>query len=520
MSNLTFLGAKIVLVIVMLALGWKLWALGIRDNHIYAEISENNRLEQTLIFANRGVIYDRHMLELASNVVKEGDDDFAARLYAPFKGLAHAIGYIQYPKADRNGAYYEMAYQGRDGAERVYDALLNGENGMKLTETDVRGNIVSESVVSLPREGSSLVLSLDAQVNEVMHNALANLATTRGFVGGSGVIMDVHTGELIALTNFPEFDQNVMASGTSQTTFDKLMNDAAKPFLNRAVGGLYTPGSIIKPIIALGALNEDIISPAKSIFSSGSITVPNPYDPSKPSVFGDWKAHGWTNMRQALAVSSDTYFYAIGGGYGDQKGLGITKIDEYLQMFGLTEKTGIELPGEVFGVIPTPEWKKERFNGDIWRLGDTYITSIGQYGTLVTPITAARFTAALANKGKLLTPSLLLGGVAKPVVDTLEFDEADWQVVQAGMREAVVSGTAAGMNVPYVEAAAKTGTAEIGAAKKYVHSWSIGYWPANNPKYAWAVVMEKGPSENTLGATSVMRQVFDWMSIYAPEYFQ
>lgn len=520
MGNLTFIAARVVLVLLMLSLGYKLWALGVRDNHIYAEISEKNRLEQTLIFANRGVVFDRTMKELASNVIKDEDDDFAARLYAPFKGLAHAVGYVQYPKADKSGFYYDTEYRGRDGVEKVYDEILAGENGIKLTETDVSGNIVSESVVSLPREGSSVILSIDAGVNEAMHNAIAGLAESRGFVGGAGVIMDVSTGELLALTSFPEYDQNLMASGTDQTTFNRLTNDPAKPFLNRAVGGLYTPGSIIKPVIALGALNEKIISPAKSILSTGSITVPNPYDPSKPSVFGDWKAHGWTDMREAIAVSSDVYFYSIGGGFGDQKGLGITLIDKYLRMFGLEDKTGIELPGEVFGVIPTPEWKKEKFDGDIWRLGDTYITSIGQYGTLVTPITAARLTAAVANKGKLLNPSLLLGGAAQPVVATLDFEEADWNVVHAGMRDAVTIGTASGVNVPYVKASAKTGTAEIGAAKRYVHSWSVGFWPSDNPKYAWAVVMEKGPSTNTLGATSVMRQVFDWMNIYAPEYFR
>src|SRR3989338_8322697 len=136
--------------------------------------------------------------------------------------------------------------------------------------------------------------------------------------------MDVTTGELLALTSYPEYDQNALTAGMDQVSFNRLLNDKRKPFLNRAVGGLYTPGSIIKPIVALGALNENLISPEKEILSTGSISVPNPYDPSKPSVFGDWKAHGYTDMREALAVSSDTYFYAIGAGYEDQRGLGIT----------------------------------------------------------------------------------------------------------------------------------------------------------------------------------------------------
>lgn len=520
MNSYTFLWVKIVFAIILIVLGSKLWVLGIRESHIYAQISENNRLEHTLIFANRGVIYDRNMVELAGNVIKDSEDDFAGRLYAPIKGLAHAVGHVRYPLADRSGNYYEDFYLGREGAEKAYGSILAGKNGLKLRETDARGAVTSESVVSKPEEGTSIVLSLDAKVTEVLHNAIANLAETRGFVGGAGVIMDVRTGELLALTSYPEYDQNLLTAGTDRETFNALVNDEKKPFLNRAIGGLYTPGSIIKPIVALGALNEKIISPSKEILSTGSISVPNPYDPSKPSIFGDWKAHGLTDMREAIAVSSDTYFYSIGGGHGGQKGLGITLIDKYLQLFGLTERTGIELSGEVLGVIPTPEWKRERFNGDIWRLGDTYITSIGQYGTLVTPLNAARFTAAIANRGKLLKPSLISGGMARPVERTFEFSDADWKVVQDGMRDAVTYGTAGGANVPYVKASAKTGTAEIGAAKRYVHSWSVGYWPSDNPKYAWAVVMERGPSTNTVGATSVMRQVFDWMNENASGYLQ
>ncbi|MDP2641961.1 MAG: penicillin-binding transpeptidase domain-containing protein [bacterium] len=520
MQRKTFLAMKIFLVLVMLALVSKLWVLSIKQGSVYAEVSENNRLEQTLIFANRGVILDRNMRELATNSIKEGESDFASRLYAPTKGLAHVVGYLKYPLSDRTGVYYEERYRGRDGVERAYDDFLHGENGLKLVETDVYGKVTSESVINKPKDGSPLVLSIDAGVTEILHKAIESLAKDRGFVGGAAVIMDVRTGEILAMTSYPEYDQNLLTSGADQSTINSMINSSSKPFLNRAIGGLYTPGSILKPLVALAALEEGVISPSKQILSTGSITVPNPYDPAKPSVFGDWKAHGWTDMREALAVSSDTYFYSIGGGFGDQKGLGITLLDKYFQLFGLTEKTGIELLGEVEGVIPTPEWKKEKFNGDIWRLGDTYITAIGQYGTQMTPLNAARSMAAVANGGTLLRPSLLLGGGEDPVQRRFEFKEEDWRVVREGMRAGVSHGTSVGLNVPYVKAAAKTGTAEVGASKLYVHSWSVGFFPFDNPKYAWAVVMEKGPSSNNLGATSVMRQLFDWMAVNTPGYFQ
>lgn len=519
-GDATFMGLKVALTLLILALAGKLWFLAILDGKVYAEISDNNRLEQTLVFANRGVIKDRNGLELAGNAIKDAESDFAGRLYAPMEGLAHVVGYLKYPQTDRSGIYYEENYRAKDGVERAYDNSLKGKNGLKLRETDVRGLVTSESVIESPVDGAILTLSIDARVTQVLFEAIESRARESGFTGGAAIIMDVETGEILAMTSYPEYDQNALTGGMDQKSFNLLLNSSGKPFLNRAIGGLYTPGSIIKPVIALGALDEGIISPEKEILSTGSITVPNPYDPEKPSIFGDWKAHGWTDMREALAVSSDTYFYSIGGGFGGQKGLGIALLDEYFRLFGLAEATGVELAGEARGVIPTPEWKAEKFQGDIWRLGDTYITSIGQYGTQVTPLSAARFAAALANKGKLLKPSLMLGGEPDPVARALFFKEEDWRVVQEGMRESVTYGTSVGLNVPYVKAAGKTGTAEVGSGKTYVHSWSVGFFPFEHPRYAWAVIMEKGPTANTVGATSVVRTLFDWMSLYAPEYFQ
>lgn len=521
MEKQTFSFAKIILLLVVVFLVSRLWFLGVKNGPLYAEISENNRLSQTLIFANRGVVYDRNGIELATNSIKDETSDFAGRLYTTeYKGLSHVVGYVKYPLKDKSGNYYEVNYKGRDGVERIYDSTLAGTNGLKLVETDVQGSVTSESVVEPPKEGGALTLSVDARVSNVLYNAIEAAVKDRGFLGGTGIIMDVETGEVVALVSAPEYDQNVITAGTDSESISTSLNHSSKPFLNRAVSGLFSPGSIIKPIVALGALNEGIISPNKQILSTGSITIPNPYFPSKPSVFKDWKAHGWTDMREAIAVSSDVYFYSIGGGYGDQKGLGIERIDKYLGMFGITEKTGIDLLGELSGTIPTPEWKKATFDGDIWRLGDTYITSIGQYGTLVTPLEAVRFTAAIANKGKILTPSVLKGGVESPVSKTVEFKDADWKVVQEGMRASATHGTAAALNVPYVQVAAKTGTAEVGAAKNYIHSWSIGYFPYNKPKYAFAVLLEKGPVSNSIGASWIMREVLDWMSINAPEYFE
>jgi penicillin-binding protein 2 len=299
------------------------------------------------------------------------------------------------------------------------------------------------------------------------------------------------------------------------------LTDKRKVFLDRDISGLYTPGSIVKPFFALGALTEGVIDPYKEILSTGSISIPNPYFPDQETIFKDWRVNGWTNMMEAIAVSSDVYFYEIGGGFENQKGLGIANIKKYSQFFGFEDKTGIDLPDEKRGVIPSPEWKIANFKGDPWRIGDTYHTAIGQYGFQVTPMEMVRAIGAIANNGKLLTPHLVLNDVEKEnQISIIDLKKEYFDVVHKGMREAVTYGTALALNVPYVEVAAKTGTAQLGVAKNKVNSWVIGFFPYENPKYAFAIMMEAGPSANSTGASSIMRQLLDWMSINTPEYFK
>ncbi|MBX4195451.1 hypothetical protein KW796_00640 [Candidatus Parcubacteria bacterium] len=517
----TFFFFKIFLAIVIVSLAGKLWGLQVKDGKVYAEVSENNRLDRTIVFADRGVIYDRNKLPLAENSIKPGEEDFAGRKYAPIQGLAAVLGYVKFPQKDSSGRYYDESYHGQAGVEKIYDYQLSGVNGSKLIESDARGEITSESIVESPRKGLDLTLAIDARLTEELYKAISAAAKLRGFTGGAAVIMDTETGEILALTSYPEYDPSVVTAGTDKEEIKRLLNDKSKPFLNRAVSGLYTPGSIVKPIVALGALSEDVIDPGKSILSTGALTLPNPYDPAHPSVFKDWKAHGWVNMREALAVSSDVYFYEVGGGFQNQPGLGITKLDKYFSLFGMTEKTGIDLPAEGEGYIANPEWKERTFPEDpVWRIGNTYHTAIGQYGTQVTPVAAARWTAALANGGTLLVPTVVKGGHSedKRVLRKIDLPEGDWEIVREGMYQSVHGGVASGLSTPEVQIAAKTGTAELGVHKEFVNSWVTGFFPYKNPRYAFALIMEKGPVANLVGATSVMRQVIDWMTLNTPEY--
>ncbi len=350
-----------------------------------------------------------------------------------------------------------------------------------------------------------------------MYQIISTSSAQAGFRSGAGAIMDVKTGELIALTSFPSYDPEVMADGDDVEVIDSYNKDDRLPFLNKVVGGAYTPGSIVKPFVAYAALSEKIIDPNKVIVSTGEIVVPNPYNPSNPSRFTDWRAHGAMTMREAIAFSSNVYFYTIGGGYGDQKGLGITKMAEYYRKFGLGSSTGINIAEEQSGVVPDPAWKKEVFNDD-WRLGDTYFTSIGQFGFLTTPIQMLISYSALANGGYLLEPHVLKDKQSNSI--DLHLNQDYLKIVHEGMRMTVTlnGGTARGLERGDVAVAAKSGTAEIGAGNAYVNSWAAGFFPYEDPKYAFILMMDKAPRSNALGATRIMGDVVEWMSKNRPEY--
>ncbi len=491
--------------------------LQIKMGEAYTIRSEQNSLDAMPLFSDRGIIFDRNGKELVSNSMS-ADSDFPKREYIKQQGFAHVLGYVSYPAKDTKGVYWQKEIIGKAGIEKTMDDVLAGENGLKMFETDALGNIKSENIVNSPVHGTNVTLAIDASLQNEFSKAIEKLADEAGFIGGAGVIMDVHTGEIITMTSFPEYDPGVLSLGSDRETISDYMHDSRKVFLNKTIGGVYTPGSIVKPFLALGALREGIISPNKQILSTGSISIPNPYDKSKPSIFKDWKAHGWTDMREAIAVSSDVYFYSIGGGFDGQAGLGISNIEKYSRMFGIGQKTGVDMSGELSGTIPSVEWKEKNFPGDVWRVGDTYNTAIGQYGFQVTPMQMVRAVSVIANGGTLVTPTILKTDSPRGPTDKIEIPIEHLTVVREGMRQVVTEGTGAIMNYSGVSVAAKTGTAQVGISKRYINSWSMGFFPYENPKYAFIVLMEKGPKTNTIGASHAMRDVFDYIKTYAPEY--
>lgn len=510
---------------------YRLFAMQVVQVDEYKEKADNNHLKKLPLFALRGTIADRNGELLAWNSLysttgsttnatstneerekQKIQNDIPKRVYTEALGFSHLLGYVSYPKRDQSGIFWQDEYVGKDGVEKQYQNVLAGVKGERIIEVTALHEVEAQNVVVYPSHGVNLKLTIDKKVQEKLYQSMASLAKKASFTGGAGVIMDVHTGEILALTSYPQYDNNLITNANTKeekSTVGEDLLDKRRKFLNRAIAGLFTPGSTVKPFFAYAALAEDIITPEKNIYSSGQIVIKNKYD-GPDTVFKDWKAHGYVDMRDALAQSSDEYFYQIGGGYQDQKGLGIARLDEYAQLFGFASTTGIDLPGEEYGVIPTPEWKKKIF-GEEWLLGNTYHSSIGQYGFQVTPLELTRAVAALANGGNLVTPRVILGD--KTESKPLGLDEKKLKVIQEGMYRVVhgENGTGRALDMKGLDIAAKSGTAELGVSKQLVNSWISGYFPYENPKYAFVVIMEKGDRHNPYGAVFAARETLEWM---------
>jgi len=322
LSNRAILAVGLVFCLVALAFAFRAFSLEVLSGPSYADISRNNTLDRTLVFATRGLILDRNGKELAWNEIPSGtaasSSPYALRKYTTLPGFAHVLGFVQYPKADSKGNWWREEYIGKSGAELAFNDVLRGINGSSMVETDARKAVQRQNIVSSPLHGTDLTLSLDADVQTALQRILSERARAQGYRGGAAVIMDVRTGEILALTSFPEYDNQAFNDGNTAQVRAAL-SSTRTPMLDRAIGGVYAPGSIMKLIFAAAALNEGIISPEKKILSKGALILPNPYDPAHPSVFKDWTTHGWVDMREAIAVSSDEYFYVVGGGYATKK---------------------------------------------------------------------------------------------------------------------------------------------------------------------------------------------------------
>lgn len=492
--------------------------LAISEAELSGKIAENEAAAEILVAQN--INSETYLKLIASAEELPGLLIYKnfTRDYSSGPAFAHILGYIGKVGAEdlKNcGDCGSADIIGKSGLESFYDEILRGKSGRKEFLRDSRGEIIGEMRETAPRSGSDLVLSVDGDFQKSASAKMGAALKNSGFPKGAMVALNPANGNILALASFPEFNSNLFTTKISEADFGALFNNPHRPLFNRAVSGNYPIGSTIKPIIGAAALEEKIVAPDYKIFDEGRLVVANPYDPDKPSIFKDWKAHGWTDMRQAIAESCNVYFYTIGGGFGNFEGLGVEKIKEYLLKFGFGEKLGVDLFGEAGGLVPDPEWKKTANAYDpVWRIGDTYHMSIGQGDVLATPLQLASATSAVANGGTLYRPRLVQeikneGGMEKIAAEILRQDitgDENLKIIREGMRMTVTSGSARQLaDLPF-SVAGKTGTAQFGNQGK-THAWFAGFAPYENPKIVLVILVEGG-GEGSSTAVPIAGEIF------------
>jgi penicillin-binding protein 2 len=402
-----------------------------------------------------------------------------ARNYGNIGSLSHVIGYVGGITRDELILLYNEGYQqgdlvGKMGIERQYDALLRGKEGRETRTVDVRGRYMSDEERILPEMGKNLVLTIDRDIQVLAERALGERI-------GSVVVMKP-SGEILALVSYPWYDPGIFSRRNVSSEYQRLISNPDKPFLNRAIQSSYPPASTFKLLMTASLLSENLVNPEQRTSCIGHINYGQ-------RQWNCWNVHGSVNLQQALANSCDIYFWIMGRDY-----VGIDRIVQCSNDFGYGEITGIDLPGEVEGFIPTSQWKQRVFH-EPWVLGDTMNTSIGQGFSLVTPLQVTSAVAMIVNDGVAYRPHILKevrdpvsGAVERTAEREIIHDARNkisplvFATIRQYMRSVVTEGSARNVaNIRTVEIAGKTGTAEVGYSKdeeKY-HYWFTSYGPYN-----------------------------------------
>ncbi len=435
--------------------------------------------------------------------------------------LAHVLGYTSPVTAEELADREELRstdITGKTGLEKEYDEALSGQHGYSLVEIDASGKARKQLEQQSAQSGYDLELTLDADLQEFIFNLFSEKdykhQEEKGTpLSGAVVAIDPRSGAIRSLVSYPSFDPNFFSRPEWGGEGKDIFQNESRPLFNRAIDGSYPPGSTIKPLISAAALQEQVITPATTVSSTGGIAV-------GPWFFPDWKAggHGITNVYKAIAESVNTFFYIAVGGYENQPGLGIERLVKYLKMFGWGEETGIDLPSETSGFLPSAEWKLATKN-EPWYIGDTYHAAIGQGDILASPLQVAVGTAAIANGGTkyqpFLTRRLVHGDDATETTSTavkLEINPSYLQVVREGMRQAVTDGSAVRLKDMPIKIAGKTGTAQIGGSED-THAWFSSFAPYDNPELVVVVLLEKG-GDGDKEAVPFAQEIWQWWSEY------
>jgi penicillin-binding protein 2 len=451
------------------------------------------------------------------------------REYVTGSLMSHILGYMGPIPKESADVYLKQDYAPDDriglaGIEYTFEDALRGDKGQRFVEVNVLGRVlrtIGKPIESTP--GHNLYLTVDAQLQKDVENILRTALHEIGASSGVALVGDPNTGEILAMVSIPAYDDNLFAGGIAAQDWEKLTTAPFNPLLDRAIAGLYPPGSIFKLIPAAAALQEGVIAPNTLINDPGVILVKNQYFPDDLDLaqpFYCWlkTGHGKLNVVGAIAQSCDVFFYEVAGGFEDFRGLGVDRLAQYAEAFGLGAPTGIDLPGEAAGLVPTPRWKRRRFGaeGGVWTTGNTYNMGIGQGDVLVTPLQMFNMVSAIANGGTLYRPQIVqrivdsqgqtVDSFKPEVIREVPVNPAYLAIVREGMRQAVTVGTAqpAWTHLPEeVRVAGKTGTAEFCQPNEAgtdcmrdedgnlpTHAWFVAFAPFEAPEIVVVVFVD------------------------------
>ena len=560
--RLVLLRAGLLLVVALL--GLRLWHLQIREGPYYRDLSENNRTRSVILEPARGLIYDRNGVLLANNVPSftlyvslEDVKDRAAlidrltsligldpdlvkkklavggskqlprkikdrltlreatlieshrlelpgvmiqvesqRNYPMGVTASHVMGYVGEVSAEQLerpefAELHQGSIVGQYGVEKFFDQIVRGQAGQKNVEVDALGHEKRTVTVDQPRAGDDLYLTIDARLQKVAEELLGEEA-------GAIVALDPTNGDVLAMASRPAFDPNVLSRELTSKQWADIVQDEGRPLNNRASQGQYPPGSTFKVLMAAAALESNTMSPSSTVFCSGGYQFGR-------RVYRDWKAggHGYVDLRDALIHSCDVYFYTVG------QRMGIDTMAMYARMFGLGEETGIELPSERVGIVPSTEWK-QRVKREQWLPGETISAAIGQGFVTVTPLQMASAIGTVANNGVLYRPRLVRAIMDRttghqqelPAVPKhrLDLKPQTFKLIRDALAGVVTEGTATRAKSSIVTIAGKTGTAQTASLrtgpekdipKKFRdHAWFVAFAPVENPNIAVTVLAE------------------------------
>jgi penicillin-binding protein 2 len=498
-----------------------------KDRKRFKKLLEESHNFESLPIRTR--LNDVEIARFAANRYRFPGVEIKARLFRHYPQgeiTSHVVGYIgrindaDVDRLEANGDlanYRGTDYIGRAGLEQSYEKDLHGTTGFEEVETDAGGRAMRTLSRTPPTSGSNLTLHLDLKLQQVAEKAF-------GAFRGALVAIEPKTGGVLAYVSKPGFDTNLFVDGIDTQNWEALNNSPDKPLINRAMHGIYPPGSTFKPFMALAGLELNKRTPGYTISDPGYYTLPG-----SSHRYRDWKAggHGSVDLHKSIVISCDTYYYGLA------VDLGIDNIFNFISHFGFGKKTGIDLEGERSGVLPSQEWKMKRFKQK-WYVGDTVSIGIGQGYNSTTPLQLAVATATLANNGIQMRPQLVQqienskSGVVVPrapeTMSTLPIKAENLALVRGAMIDVTRPGgtaSAAGAGAQY-SIAGKTGTAQVVAMKqgeKYVasriaernrdHALFIAYAPAEDPKIAIAVLVENGGHGGTTAAP-IARAMFDY----------